>query len=92
MAMQNTVVTIKGKDTIGIIAKVCTYFANNGINIQSISQTISDDHLYMMMVVDTEPFERTFGDLVTELNEVGREIGCTIKAQHEDIFDMMHRI
>lgn len=90
--MQRTVVTIHGKDTIGVIAKVCTYFAEKGINILEISQTTSEDNLYMMMIVDTMGFNGTFGDLVKDLDEIGKEISFTIKAQHEEIFDMMHRI
>ena len=82
--MQKTIVTIEGKDTIGIIAKVCTYFADNGINILEITQTTSEDNLYMMMVVDTGKYAGTFRDLT--------EIGCSVRAQHEEIFDMMHRI
>lgn len=90
--MRRTIVTIEGKDTIGIIAKVCTYFADHGINILEITQTTSDDQLYMMMVVDTDGFKGTFSDLVSGLNEVGKAISCSVKAQHEEIFDMMHRI
>ena len=90
--MQKTIVTIEGKDTIGIIAKVCTYFADNGINILEITQTTSEDNLYMMMVVDTGKYARTFRDLTDGLNAVGKEIGCSVRAQHEEIFDMMHRI
>ena len=90
--MRRTIVTIEGKDTIGIIAKVCTYFADHGINILEITQTTSDDQLYMMMVVDTDGFKGTFSDLVSGLNEVGKAINCSVKAQHEEIFDMMHRI
>ena len=90
--MVRTIVTIEGKDTIGIIAKICTYFAENGINILEISQTTSDDMLYMMMVVDDSGFKNTFRDLVEGLEKIGKEIGCTVKAQHEEIFDMMHRI
>ena len=90
--MRRTIVTIEGRDTIGIIAKVCTYFADHGINILEITQTTSDDQLYMMMVVDTEGFRGTFSELVTGLNKVGKAIKCSVKAQHEEIFDMMHRI
>ncbi len=90
--MQKTIVTIEGRDTIGIIAKVCTFFAENGINILEISQTTSDDNLYMMMVVDTEKYTGTFKGLTDGLSAVGEEIGCTVRAQHEEIFDMMHRI
>jgi len=90
--MQKTIVTIEGRDTIGIIAKVCTFFSDNGINILEISQTTSDDNLYMMMVVDTEKYAGTFKSLTDGLSSVGKEIGCTVRAQHEEIFDMMHRI
>lgn len=90
--MDRLIVTLVGRDTVGIIAKVCTYFADNGINILEISQTTSEDNLYMMMVVDTGRYAGTFRDLTDGLNAVGREIGCSVKAQHEEIFDMMHRI
>lgn len=90
--MRKTIVTLSGKDTIGIIAKVCTYFADNHINILDISQTSTDDRIDMMMVVDIEGFQGSFRELLDGLNVVGDEIGCSIKAQHEEIFDMMHRI
>lgn len=90
--MIKTVVTIEGKDAIGIIAKVCTYFSNHNINILEITQTTNEDNLYMMMVVDTEKFDGTFGKLAEDLNVIGKEIGCDVRAQHEEIFDMMHRI
>ena len=90
--MEKTIVTLSGKDTVGIIAKVCTFFAENGINILDISQTTGDGRIDMMMVVDTSGFKGRFKDLVDGLNRVGEDVGCTIKAQHEAIFDMMHRI
>lgn len=90
--MKKTIVTLVGKDMVGIIAKVCTYFAENDINILDIAQTTVQDYINMMMIVDTENYKGSFADLTVELNKVGEEVGCTIKAQHEDIFDMMHRI
>ncbi|MFA6710410.1 MAG: ACT domain-containing protein [Candidatus Methanomethylophilaceae archaeon] len=90
--MKKTIVTLVGKDMVGIIAKVCTYFAENDINILDIAQTTVQEYINMMMIVDAENYKRSFADLTRELNEVGEEVGCTIKAQHEDIFDMMHRI
>ena len=90
--MRKTIVTLSGKDTIGIIAKICTFFADNHINILDISQTSTDDRIDMMMVVDIEGFQGNFRSLLDGLNAVGEEIGCSIKAQHEEIFDMMHRI
>ena len=90
--MNRIIVTLSGKDRVGIIAKICTFFAENHINILDISQTSTDDRIDMMMVVDIEKFEGNFKDLINGLNTVGGEIGCSIKAQHEEIFDMMHRI
>ncbi|MFA5452627.1 MAG: ACT domain-containing protein [Candidatus Methanomethylophilaceae archaeon] len=90
--MKKTIVTLVGKDMVGIIAKVCTYFAENNINILDIAQTTVQNYINMMMIVDTENYKRSFADLTKELNKVGEEVGCIIKAQHEEIFDMMHRI
>ena len=86
------VITVTGKDKVGIIAKVCTFFAENGINILDISQTSMDGRITMMMAVDIEKYTGNFKSLIDGLNTIGQEIGCSIKAQHEEIFDMMHRI
>lgn len=90
--MNKTIVTLVGKDTVGIIAKVCTYFANNNINILDIAQTTVQDYINMMMIVDTTNYKGSFADLTRDLEAVGKEVNCVIKAQHEEIFDMMHRI
>lgn len=90
--MKKTVVTVVGKDSVGIIAKVCTYLANNRINILDISQTIVDGFFNMMMIVDVAQAEKEFGVIVDELDQIGGELGCIIKAQREDIFNQMHRI
>ena len=89
--MKKTIITVVGKDTVGIIAKVCTYLANNGINILDISQTIVQGYFNMMMIVDTGSVT-SFDRMASELEEVGKEIGVVIKCQHEDIFESMHRI
>lgn len=89
--MNRTVITVVGKDTVGIIAKVCTYLANNGINILDISQTIVDGFFNMMMVVDSSNI-KSFGETARELEQIGEEIGVMIKCQNEEIFDRMHRI
>lgn len=81
-----------GKDTVGIIAKVCTYLAENGINILDISQTIVQGYFNMMMIVDTVGMSKQFGDMADELAALGSEIGVVIKCQKEEIFDQMHRI
>lgn len=90
--MKKTIITVVGKDTVGIIAKVCTYLAENQINILDISQTIVQDYFNMMMIVDMNRTEKRFGDIVDELNALGEEIGVIIKCQKEEIFDKMHRI
>ena len=85
------VITVVGRDTVCIIAKVCTYLADHQVNILDISQTIVDGYFNMMMIVDAS----NAGD-VTEMSgdlaALGQEIGVVIRCQHEDIFNMMHRI
>jgi ACT domain-containing protein len=90
--MMKTVITVVGKDTVGIIAKVCTYLADNKINILDISQTIVQGYFNMMMIVDLADATKGFDIISDELEQIGSEIGVIIKAQREDIFDKMHRI
>lgn len=90
--MKRTIITVVGKDTVGIIARVCTYLAENGINILDISQTIVQGYFNMMMIVDINESQKSFGDMADELNALGEQIGVVIKCQKEEIFDMMHRI
>ena len=90
--MKRTVITVVGKDTVGIIAKVCTYLAGNNINILDISQTIVQGFFNMMMIVDTTDASKDYDIIGEELQQLGTEIGVIIKIQREDIFDMMHRI
>lgn len=90
--MKKTIITVVGKDSVGIIAKVCTYLADNGLNILDISQTIVDGFFNMMMIVDFAGAEKEFSEVATELEELGKGIGCVIRLQREEIFDKMHRI
>lgn len=90
--MSKSIITVVGKDTVGIIARVCTYLADNKINIEDISQTIVQGYFNMMMVVDTEKCEKHFGDVADELDKLGNDIGVIIKCQKEEIFERMHRI
>ena len=89
--MKRSIITVVGKDTVGIIAKVCTYLAENQVNIPDISQTIVQGYFNMMMIVDTGKVE-SFEKLTGELAALGEEIGVVIKCQQEEIFDKMHRI
>ena len=90
--MKKCVITDVGKDTVGIIAKVCTYLAKTEINILDISQTIVSGYFNMMMIVDLSNSNTGFDEVVTALENLGKEIGVVIKCQREEIFDMMHRI
>lgn len=90
--MKKTIITVVGKDTVGIIAKVCTYLANNRINILDISQTIVQGYFNMMMIVDMNDSSKPFGDIADELAQIGEEIGVVIRCQREDIFKSMHRV
>ena len=90
--MKKTIITVVGKDTVGIIARVCTYLAENKINILDISQTIVQGYFNMMMVVDTNESLKAHGDMADDMDKLGDEIGVIIKCQKEEIFDKMHRI
>ena len=90
--MKKTIITVVGKDTVGIIAKVCTYLADNEINILDITQTIVDGFFNMLMITDASNSGKGNGEIAQELQELGREIGVMIRCQHEDIFNKMHRI
>lgn len=90
--MKKTIITVVGKDVVGIMAKVCTYLANNNVNILDISQTIVQGYFNMMMVADTAGCSKESGILSRELADLGEEIGVVIRCQHEDIFNVMHRI
>lgn len=90
--MKKRIITVIGKDSVGIIAKVCVYLANNNINILDIAQTIVGGYFNMMMVVDTEECLKSTEVISDELGQIGDEIGVQIKVQHEKIFETMHRI
>ena len=90
--MNKAIITVVGKDRVGSIAGVCTYLAENQINILDITQTIVKGFFNMMMVVDVENITKSFGEVARELEQVGEEIGVSVKIQREEIFLKMHRI
>ena len=90
--MKKRIITVVGKDSVGITAKVCVYLANNQINILDISQTIVAGYFNMMMVVDTQESSKSTELIASELGQIGEEIGVQIKVQHEKIFETRHRI
>ena len=86
------IITVLGKDQVGIIAKVCAYLADEKINILDISQTIVSGYFNMMMVVDLTTSCHKFEQVVDDVKKLGEEIGVDIRLQREDIFNNMHRI
>lgn len=90
--MDKVVITVVGKDTIGILAKTCSYLADNGVNILDISQTIVQDYFNMMMIVDYSKCKKTFEKVGTELSKLGMDMGLKIRCQKSEIFEKMHRI
>lgn len=90
--MKKTIITVVGKDTVGIIAGVCSYLAENNVNILDISQTIVQDYFNMMMIVDCNNAAKPVHELADDLDAIGEKIGVSIRMQHEDIFNSMHRI
>lgn len=90
--MKKAIITVIGQDRVGIIAKVCTYLAETQVNVLDISQTIVSGYFNMMMIVDVANAVVPYDTLGEQLEAVGRGIGCIIKIQLEDIFNMMHRI
>lgn len=90
--MNKVIITVVGKDTVGIIAKVCTYLSESAINVLDISQTIVSGYFNMMMIVDMGAANKSFSDVSAQLDALGEEIGVAIKCQKEEIFEKMHRI
>ena len=90
--MNRTIITVIGKDTKGIIAKVCTFLAENNVNILDISQTIVQEYFNMIMIVDMTKMQKPFVEAADELAKLGEGIGVQVKCQREEIFDVMHRI
>ena len=90
--MKKAVITVVGKDSVGIIARICTYLSDLGVNILDISQTIVDGYFNMMMIVDTATIDDRFAEVSREIVALGREMGMDIHCQKEEIFESMHRI
>lgn len=90
--MQKAIITVVGKDKVGIIASVCNLLAKEDINIMDISQTITNEYFNMMMIVNIDNMNNEFSVVLDKLNELGKVLALDIKMQHEDFFDAMHRI
>jgi len=86
------IVTVVGKDQVGIIASVCVKLASYQVNVLDISQTVMQGYFTMMMVVDVSQCTVPLADLCQLMEEAGKERGLSIRVQREDIFDSMHRV
>ena len=86
------IVTVIGKDQVGIIASVCALLAEHNVNVLDISQTILQDYFTMIMLVDLATSTVDFATLQRELKEEGEAIGVDIRIQHQELFDSMHKI
>ena len=86
------VVTVVGKDRVGIIANVCVALASYNVNVLDISQTVMQDYFTMMMVVDVADSNVPMAELCQAMDAKGQEMGLSIRIQREDIFEAMHRV
>ena len=91
-AMKKAIITVVGKDAVGILAKTCTYLAGAKINILDISQTVVQEYFNMMMIVDYAKCRKPFEDIAAELGELGLQMGMKIRCQKSEIFEKMHRV
>ena len=86
------IVTVVGKDRVGIIAGVCSALAGFNVNVLDISQTVMQGYFTMMMAVEVSGCNVPLAELVTRMDEIGRDMGLSIRVQREDIFEAMHRV
>ena len=86
------IVTVVGKDRVGIIANVCTALANYNVTVLDISQTVMQGYFTMMMATEVAQCNVPLAVLATEMEQIGKDMGLSIRVQREDIFEAMHRI
>jgi ACT domain-containing protein len=86
------VITVLGKDMVGILAKVSTKCADANVNVLEVTQSVLQDVFAMIMLVDITGLDSEFSAFVQELAEIGRDMGLSVHTMHEDIFNSMHRI
>ena len=90
--MDHIIITVVGKDRVGIIARVCTYLSESNINISDISQTIVSGYFNMIVIADMSACTKTFESVADELSALGKEMDLVINTQREGIFTAMHRV
>jgi len=90
--MEKAIITVIGKDKVGIIAKTTNVLAECRVNVLDITQTIMQEMFTMMMIVDISKSELEISEIGSKLSETADELGVEIRIQHEDVFNTMHRI
>lgn len=90
--MSRIIISVIGKNDVGMAANICTYLAESNINILDITQTIVKEIFDMMMIVDIARSPKSFEEIAREMDELGQRIGASIRCQREEIFTSMHRI
>ena len=90
--MKKVIITVVGKDIVGIIAKTAAYLAKANINILDISQTVVQDYFNMMMIVETSKSKKSFDTMSADLTRLGLTMGLEVLCQKSEIFEKMHRI
>ena len=86
------VITVTGKDTVGIIAKISAECADKGANIVEITQSVLSEYFAMIMIADIDGLNVSFSDFVDSLDVIGKSAGLVINTMHEDIFSSMHHV
>ncbi len=86
------VITVLGKDSVGILAKVSTACAEEGVNIIEVTQSVMQDLFAMIMLADIKDSKKPLDELAKKLDKVGEEMGMKVHVMHEDIFNSMHKI
>ena len=86
------VISVIGKDTVGILAKVSTKCAEFNVNVDDVTQTVMQDIFTMIMLTDVTKCSVDFGEFKAEMKKLGEDMGMKIEVMHEDIFNSMHRI
>ena len=92
MNKDKAIITVVGRDTVGILAETCRYLAKANVNILDISQTVLQNLFNMMMIVDLSGSRLPFGDLAAGLAKVGAKLGLEVRCQKSEIFEKMHRV
>ena len=87
-----TVITVVGKDSVGILSKVSSRCADAGVNINEVTQSVLDDMFCMIMIGDISSLNKPFGAFSEEMEKLGEDMGMSVHVMHESIFNSMHRI